>query len=169
MERRRLTGSRRGIMLRMIRKLLGAVAGYVVYFFCVFLLFTGFSVVLGPDRLFLPGNYEPSMMWIIGALVIGIIAAVTGGYVAALIGKSGAVRIMVGLVVLIGAIVFVGLLRENTAVETRTVDLPIAEAMFKAREPLWVAAVNPLLAVIGVFAGGALRKNKESWIPALRG
>ncbi|HEU4888338.1 MAG TPA: hypothetical protein VFV49_10650 [Thermoanaerobaculia bacterium] len=144
----------------MIRKILGAVIGYVAYFFCVFLLFTGLSVVLGPDRLFLPGNYEPSMMWIIGALIIGFIAAVIGGYVAALIGKSGAAKIMAGIVVLIGVIVFVGLLRENSAVETRTVDLPIMEAMFKAREPLWFAAVNPLLVVIAVFTGGALRKNK---------
>ena len=146
----------------MIRKILGAVVGYIVFFFCVFLLFTGLSLVLGPDRLFLPGNYDPSMMWTISAFVLGFIAAAIGGYVAALIGKSGAVKIMAGLVVLIGAIVFVQLLRENKAVETRTVDLPTMEAMFKAREPLWVAVVNPLLVVIAVFAGGALRKNKES-------
>ncbi len=142
----------------MIRNVLAAVAGYVVYFFCVFLLFTGFSVALGPDRLFLPGNYEPSMLWIIGALVIGLISAVIGGYVAAVIGKSGAVKVMAGLVVLIGVIVFVGLLREEKAVASRTVDLPTMEAMFEAREPLWFAAVNPLLLVIAVFAGGALRK-----------
>ncbi|HYI07669.1 MAG TPA: hypothetical protein VEK57_01240 [Thermoanaerobaculia bacterium] len=145
----------------MTRKILGAVAGYIAYFFCVFLLFTGLSLVLGPDRLFLPGNYDPSMMWIIGAFVIGLIAAAIGGYVAALIGKSGAVKIMAGLVVLIGAFVFVQLLRENRVVEPRTVDLPVMEAMFKAREPLWVAAVNPFLVVAGVFAGGAVRKNKK--------
>jgi hypothetical protein len=146
----------------MIRNLLGAVVGYVVFFFCMFLLFTGLSLVLGPDRLFLPGNYDPSMLWILGAFVLGFIAAAIGGHVAALIGKSGAVKIMAGLVVLIGAFVFVQLLRENRAVETRTVDLPIMEAMFKAREPLWVAAVNPLLVGTAVFTGGALRKNKRS-------
>ena len=146
----------------MIRKILGAVVGYIVFFFSLYLLFTGLSIVLGPDRLFLPGNYDPSMMWIIGAFVLGFIAAAIGAYVAALIGKSGAVKIMAGIVVLIGIFVFVQLLRENRAVETRTVDLPTMEAMFKAREPLWVAAVNPLLVVIAVFAGGALRKNRES-------
>lgn len=144
----------------MIRKLLGAVVGYIVFFFCLYLLFTGLSLILGPDRLFLPGNYDPSMMWIIGAFVLGMIAAALGGYVAALIGKSGAVKIMAGLVVLIGAIVFVQLLRENRAVETRTVDLPTMEAMFKAREPLWVAAVNPLLVVIAVLVGGTMRKSQ---------
>ena len=146
----------------MVRKLLGAVAGYVVYFLSVFLLFTGLSVVLGPDRLFRPGNYDPSMMWIIGALVIGLIAAAIGSYVAALIGKSGAVKIMAGIVVLIGVLVFVHLFRDDTAVETRTVDLPTMEAMFKAREPLWFAAVNPLLLVIAVFAGGSLRRNRAT-------
>jgi hypothetical protein len=146
----------------MIRKILGAVAGYVVYFFCVFLVFTGLSLVLGPDRLFHPGNYDPSILWAISAFVAGIIAAVIGGYVAALIGKSAAVKIMAGLVLLVGAIVFVQLLRENRAVETRTVALPVTEAMFKAREPLWVAAINPFLVMLAVFAGGALRKNKES-------
>ncbi|HVE70057.1 MAG TPA: hypothetical protein VNI54_01715 [Thermoanaerobaculia bacterium] len=145
----------------MIRKLLGAVVGYVVYFSCVFLLFTGLSVILGPDRLFLPGNYDPSMVWIISALVVGVIAAAISGYVAALIGESGAVKIMAGLVVLIGAFVFVQLFREHGAVETRTVDLPTMEAMFKAREPLWVAAVNPIIVMIGGFAGGALRENKK--------
>jgi len=119
-------------------------------------------VGLGPDRLFLPGNYAPSTMWIVGALVVGIIAAAIGGYVAALIGKSGAVKIMAGIVVVIGVIVFVGLLRDKSAVETRTVELPVTEAMFKAREPLWVAAVNPLLVVIAVFAGGALRARRGS-------
>lgn len=146
----------------MIRKILGAVVGYVVHFFGVFVLFTGLSVMLGPDRLFLPGNYEPSVMWIIGALVIGLIAAVIAGYVAALIGKSGAVKILAGLVVLIGVFVFVQLFRDNTTVEPRTVDLPVMEAMFKAREPLSFAAVNPLIVVIGVFSGGALRKKSAS-------
>lgn len=85
-----------------------------------------------------------------------------GGDLAALIGKSGAVKIMAGLVVLIGVLVFVQLSRETGAPEARTVALPTTEAMFKAREPLWFAAVNPLLLVIAVFAGGALRRNKEA-------
>ena len=145
----------------MIRKILGAVVGYLAFFFSMFLLVTRVSLVLGPDRLFLPGNYDPSMMWTISAFVLGFIAAAIGAYVAALIGRSGAVKIMAGVVVLIGAVVFVQLFREHRAVETRTVDLPTMEAMFKAREPLWVAAVNPLLIVVAVFTGGALRKNKE--------
>jgi hypothetical protein len=144
----------------MMRKILGAVAGYIAYFLCVFLLFTGFSLVLGPDRLFLPGNYEPSLLWSIGALVIGVIAATIAGYLAALIGKNGAVKILAGIVVLIGVLVFIQLFRDNSPVESRTVDLPTTEAMFKAREPLWVAGANSVLVVLAVFAGGALRMRR---------
>jgi Na+/H+-translocating membrane pyrophosphatase len=43
----------------------------------------------------------------------------------------------------------------------RTIDLPTMEAMFKAREPLWVAVVNPFLVMMSVFAGGALRTRKR--------
>jgi hypothetical protein len=125
----------------------------------VFLLFTGYSVALGPDRLFHPGNYDPTPVWSIGALVVGIIAAVIAGYVAALIGGRGAVKIMIGLVVLIGVLVFVQLLRDTTPLKPRTVALPVTEAMFEAREPVWVAAVNTLLVAIAAFAGGTLRKN----------
>ena len=148
----------------MIRKIWGAVVGYIAYFFCLYLLFAGVSSLLGPDRLFLPGNYDPSLLWILSAFILGVIVAALGGYVAALIGKSGAVKIMAGLVVLIGVLVFALLLRENRAAEPRTVDLPTMDAMFKAREPLWVAGVNPFLLVIAVFTGGSLRKNKEAGV-----
>jgi len=144
----------------MLRKILGAVAGYLVLFFSLYLFFTGFSVASGPDRLFQPGTYEPSILWIIGSCLLGFIAAALGGYVAALIGKSGAVRIMAGIVVVIGVLVFVLLLRDHTPIETRTVDLPTMEAMFKAREPLWFAAVNPLITLIAVFTGGSLRRKQ---------
>lgn len=145
----------------MIRNILGAIAGYIVFALCLFVLFSGLYLALGADRSFLPGKYDPSMMWTIGAFVLGFVAAAIGGYVAALIGRSGAVKIMAALVVLIGAIVVVMLAMENKPEEVRTGDVPNMEAMMKAREPVWVAVVNPILGVIAVFAGGSLRKNKE--------
>ena len=145
----------------MIRNVLGAIAGYIVFFFVMYLVFTGFSVAMGPDRLFLPGKYEPSAMWIAGSFVLGFLCAALGAYVAALIGKSGAVKVMAGIVIVIGVLVFVMLSQDKTPIETRTVDLPTSEAMFKAREPLWVAAVNPFVLLLAVFTGGALRKKQQ--------
>jgi uncharacterized membrane protein YeaQ/YmgE (transglycosylase-associated protein family) len=145
----------------MVRKILGAIAGYLVFAICIFLLFSALYLAMGPNRAFLPAKYDPTMLWTICAFVLGFIGAAIGGFVAALIGRSGAVKIMAGLVVLIGAIVVVMIIKENKPDEVRTGDVPNMEAMMKAREPLWVAVVNPLLGAIGVFVGGSLRKNKE--------
>lgn len=145
----------------MVRKILGAVAGYIVFAIGIFILFSALYLALGPDRAFLPARYDPTMLWTVCAFILGFIASVIGGYVAALIGRSGAVKIMAGLVVLIGAIVVVMIIRENKPDEVRTGDVPNMEAMMKAREPLWVAVVNPVLGAIGAFVGGSLRKNKE--------
>lgn len=146
----------------MVRKILGGVIGYLVFFICIFLLFSGLYLVLGPDRSFLPAQYHPTMLWTISAFVLGFIASVIGGYVASLIGKSGGVKIMAGILVIIGAIVIVMLAFDKTPEEVRTGDVPNWDAMLKAREPLWVGVVNPILGLIGVFVGGGLRKNKES-------
>ena len=144
----------------MVRKILGAIAGYLVFAIFIFLLFSALYLVLGPDRAFLPAKYDPTMLWTISAFVLGFVAAVIGGFVAALIGRKGAVKIMAVIVVLIGAVVVVMLARESKPEEVRTGDVPNMEAMMKAREPLWVAVVNPILGVIGVFAGGGLRKEE---------
>jgi uncharacterized membrane protein YeaQ/YmgE (transglycosylase-associated protein family) len=146
----------------MIRSILGAIAGYIVFALALFLLFSGLYLAMGPDRAFLPKNYDPTMLWTISSFILGCVAAAIGGYAAALIGRSGAVKIMAGLVVLIGAIVVVMLIRENKPEEVRTGDVPNMEAMMKAREPVWVAVVNPILGVIGVFVGGSLRKKGDS-------
>jgi uncharacterized membrane protein YeaQ/YmgE (transglycosylase-associated protein family) len=145
----------------MIRNILGAIAGYIVFAFALFLLFSGLYLVMGPDKAFMPAKYDPTMLWTISSFILGFVAAAIGGYAAALIGKSGAIKIMAALVVLIGAIVVVMLIRENKPEEVRTGDVPNMEAMMKAREPVWVGVVNPILGVIGVFVGGSLRKNKE--------
>jgi uncharacterized membrane protein YeaQ/YmgE (transglycosylase-associated protein family) len=144
----------------MIRKILGAIVGYIVFAIAIFVLFSGLYLVLGPERSFLPGKYDPSTVWTISAFVLGFVAAAIGGLVAALIGGQGAVKVMAVLIVAIGALVVVSLIVANKPDEIRTGDVPNMQAMMKAREPLWVAVVNPILGVIGAFAGGATRKNR---------
>jgi hypothetical protein len=146
----------------MVRRVLGAIAGYIVFFLCLLVSFLSLYFAMGSDRAFLPGKYDPTMLWTISAFILGFIAAAIGGYIAALIAKSGAVKIMVGLMVVIGAMSVVGLMIKNKPEEIRTGNVTSTEEMMKAREPVWVAVVNPILGVIGIFAGASLRKNKDS-------
>lgn len=145
----------------MVRKILGGIAGYLVFSIFIFLLFSALYLAMGPDRAFQPGHYDPTMLWIISAFILGFIASVIGGFVAALIGRKGAVKIMAVILVLIGALVVVMTVVGPKPDEVRTGGVPNMEAMMKARQPLWVAVVNPVLGLIGVFVGGGLRKDKE--------
>lgn len=145
----------------MIRSILGAIAGYVVFMICLFALYTGYYLVIGTDRSFLPGKYDPSIMWFVGAFILGFVAAAIGGYVAALIGKNGGAKVMIIIMVVISVLGIVGMLMQQTKPdEVRTGDVPNLQAMMKAKQPLWVAVVNPIVGILGILAGAGMRKNK---------
>ena len=65
----------------------GAVAGYVVMFLVVFLLMTLGWLALGAAGSFRPGSWETSTTWVVVTLVVDVLAALGGGYVAMLIAK----------------------------------------------------------------------------------
>lgn len=145
----------------MLKKILGGIAGYVVFMIFLFALYTGYYLVIGTDRSFLPGKYDPSVVWFVGAFILGFVAAAIGGYVAALIGQSGGAKVMIIIMVVISVLGIVGMMMQPTKPdEVRTGNVPNLEAMMKAKQPLWVAVVNPIVGVLGVLAGAGLRKNK---------
>ena len=89
----------------MLRSILGAIAGYVIMFFIIFLPFSAAYLALGADGAFVPGGYDVSMTWIVVSFVLGFLAALVAGYAAAVIGKgSTAVKILAGIVVVLGIV-----------------------------------------------------------------
>ena len=147
----------------MVRSILGAIAGYVVMVFFIFLTFSAAYLAMGADRAFSPGGYDVSMVWIIVSFVLAFIAAVVGGYVAALIGKSAiAVKILAGIVLVLGLLTAVMVAVSPKPADVRAADTPNMEAMTKAQTPLWVAILNPLVGIAGVLVGGNLRRDRSA-------
>jgi hypothetical protein len=145
----------------MLRSILGAIAGYVVMFFFIFLTFSAAYLAMGANTAFSPGGYDVSMTWILVSTVLGFIAAVVAGYVAAAIGKSGtAVKILAGIVLVLGLVTAIFVAISPKPTEARTADTPNMEAMSKAQTPLWIAVLNPIIGVAGVLLGGSLRKKE---------
>jgi uncharacterized membrane protein len=102
------------------------------------------------------------MFWNLTTFVLGFIAAVIGGLVAATIGKSrGTIKILAWVVLVIGLAAAVWAAAANQPNEARTGSVSNFEAMDKAQEPVWVAFLNPFIGVAGVLVGGSLRKNKD--------
>ena len=144
----------------MLRNILGAIAGYVVMFFFIFLTFSAAYLLMGADTAFGPGGYDVTMTWILVSTVLGFIAALVAGYVAAAIGRSGtAVKILAGIVLVLGLLTAVMVAMSPKPADPRTADTPNMEAMTRAQTPLWVAILNPLIGVAGVLVGGGMRKT----------
>jgi hypothetical protein len=147
----------------MLRNILGAIAGYVVMFIFIFLTFSAAYLAMGADTAFAAGGYDVTMTWILVSTVLGFIGAVIAGYVAAAIGKSGtAVKILAGIVLVLGLLTAVMVAVSPKPTDARTAATPNMEAMTKAQTPLWVAILNPLIGIAGVMVGGGMRKDRHA-------
>ena len=147
----------------MLRSILGAIAGYVILVLVIFLLFTVAYLALGADGAFNPGGYDVSMTWIVVSFVLGFIAAVIAGYLAAIIGSgSTAVKILAGIILVLGIVSAVSVSMTPASADPRTAETPNLEAMTKAQTPLWVALLNPVIGIAGVLVGGGLRKERAA-------
>jgi hypothetical protein len=146
----------------MVRNILGVVLGYVAMFAFVFITFTILYFILGADGSFESGTYEVSLMWIIMSFILGLAAALLGGYLCIVISKNQkAALVLAGIVLVLGIIMAIPALKDssNEVQEMRNADVPNMEAMQKAKQPPIVLLLNPIIGALGVFAGSKLRKE----------
>jgi len=143
------------------RSIGGAIAGYVVMFLVVFLLMSLAWMLLGASGSFQPGSWEVSRAWVAVTFVVGLLAAVAGGWACALIAKDPrGPKILIGLTIVLGVLFAIPVLTASAeaiaALGPRPDDVTMADAMTKAQQPAWLALVNPLLGAVGVWLGARL-------------
>ncbi|HEX9253841.1 MAG TPA: hypothetical protein VF870_16455 [Ignavibacteriaceae bacterium] len=147
----------------MVRNILGVVLGYVAIFIFVFITFTVLYFILGADGSFEPGTYEVSFIWIVLSFILGLVAAVLGGYICVLISKNQKTAlVLAGFVLVLGIVMAIPALGDTTneVQEMRSADVPNMEAMQKAKQPAIMLLLNPIIGALGVFAGSKLRKEE---------
>ena len=69
----------------MLRAILSVIAGYFAMFMIVFLSFSAAYLALGVDGTFQPGTYEVRAVWLVISFVLGLLAAMAGGWLCAAI------------------------------------------------------------------------------------
>jgi uncharacterized membrane protein YeaQ/YmgE (transglycosylase-associated protein family) len=144
----------------MLRSILGGIAGYVVTFIFVFTTFTAAYFALGTEGTFQPGSYQVSTSWIAASSVLGLVGAIVGGFVASVVGKgTTAVNVLAVIIFVMGGLTVLAVSMSPASTEPRGADVPNMEAMSKAKTPLWVAVLNPLIGIAGAMIGGRLRKQ----------
>ena len=147
----------------MARSILAVVAGYATLALGIFVSFTLLYLVLGADRSFEPGSYDASTLWVATSFPLGVAASVVAGYVCAAIARDGrAPQVLAGLVLVLGLLFAIPVLRAADAPSpARAGDVPNMEAMQQARQPSWVALVNPFIGAVGVLVGAGLRRRAK--------
>ena len=137
----------------MARSILGVIVGYLTMVFIVFTTLTGSFLALGVDRVFLPGSYDVTMLWLVVMTVFSIASAIVGGWVCAIIAKKkGAVTGLIILVVVLGILSAIPALMDH-ARPSRSGDVPNLQAMTSAMEPPWFALLLPIIGAVGVWLG----------------
>jgi hypothetical protein len=145
----------------MARKILGVIVGFVVMQVLLFLTFSVAYLALGANHAFKPGTYNVSLRWAALSFVLGLIAAIVGGYTCALIARSTrAAQVLAGLVLVWGVVLAIpAITGSDTRPNTRPADVPNMQAMMNVRTPVWVAILNPIVGVVGVLVGASIRQK----------
>lgn len=145
----------------MLRVVLGALAGYLVMAFLLFGTFTLAYALMGTEGAFQPASYEVSGLWLGVSFILAILAAVVGGFVCASVGRTyKAVLTLVVMVLVLGLLSAIPVILDSDSGEPRVrgVDVGSLEAMQAAKQPVWVALLNPLVGIAGVFIGARLKR-----------
>jgi len=139
------------------------IAGYVAIFAAVFVLMTLAWMGLGPAGSFQPGTWEVTSTWIVVSVVVGLVGAIAGGYVCALVAKDPrGPKALVGVVVVLGILFAIPVLTGGgpAVLGPRPDAVSMMDAMQRAQQPAWVALLNPILGAIGVLVGARVRPTQ---------
>jgi hypothetical protein len=118
--------------------------------------------MLGADWSFEPASYQASTRWTVMQFVVIFVTAAIAGLVCAMIAKGGkATLVLAGVVLVLGFALGVAAttMRPADTHEVRTGNVANMEAMNKARHPMWVVFLGPVIGAVGVMAGGKLKRR----------
>lgn len=150
----------------MARTIGSVILGYLVMVIVVFATFSLAYQAMGVDRAYQPGTYDVSGLWIAVSIVLGILAAILGGFACQRVAHSpvapkalAAFVLILGLGLAIAAAAGMGADDRETV---RPAEVTNMEAMQNSQTPIWIQFLNPLIGAAGVLYGAGLaRKSKQ--------
>lgn len=146
----------------MIKAILGIVLGYLAFTLFFFAVFTGLYLVLGAERVFQPGTFQISTLWLGLALTGSLCAGLLGGYVCRALSHSLRVcRVFAIIVFLLSIIMCLPvILADQTPRPRAATPLAAMAAMQQGQAPIWMHFLSAFLSAGGVMLGA--RRTRES-------
>jgi hypothetical protein len=144
----------------MLKSVAGIVVGYLVMTLFAFATFTAAYFGLGVERVFEPGTYAVSTVWIALMIVITVVGGILGGLTCAAISKSRTTGLVFAVIVFVisFAVALPRIMNDHTPV-ARTGDVPNLQAMQMAQPFAWLCILNPILAGVSVLMGSRMKKS----------
>jgi hypothetical protein len=144
----------------MLKSILGVIVGYVAMFSVAFAAYTAAYLGLGAERVFEPGTFALSGMWIGLVIAITVVAGLIGGLTCAGISKSRTTGLVLALIVCALSLVFElpNIMKDHTPV-ARTGDVSNLEVMEKGQPPVWLCILIPFLGGAAVLIGTRMKKR----------
>lgn len=146
----------------MLRSVLGVIVAYILMFILQVAAFMTIYTMMGADWSFKTASYQASTRWTVMQFVVIFVTAAIGGLACALIARGGKAPLVLAAVVLVlgFALGVLGTaMRPADTHEARTGNVANMEAMSKARHPMWVVFLGPVVAALGVVVGGKLKRR----------
>lgn len=146
----------------MVRSIVGVIVGYVSAFILQVIVFMGLYSAMGPDRSFKPASFDASTRWTLAQFAVIFVTSAIAGLICAMISQGGKAPLVLAAVILVLGIALGALatsMRPTDTHEVRTGNVPNMEAMSKARHPMWVIFLGPVIGALGAAAGGKLKRN----------
>jgi hypothetical protein len=145
----------------MLRSVLGVIGGYVLMFILQLAAFMTIYTVMGANWSFKPGSFHASTRWTAMQFAVVFVTAAIAGLVCAIIAKGGKAPLVLAVVVLLIGFAFAAAhvtMQPPDTNEMRTANTP-NRAIFRARHPVWVVFIGPVIGAVGVVIGGKLRRR----------
>jgi hypothetical protein len=125
-------------------------------------VFMGIYSAMGADWSFKPASYEASPAWTVMQFAVIFVTAAIAGLVCALIAKGGKAPFVLAALILVLGIALGAIATSTRPADThevRTGNVPNMEAMSKARHPMWVVFLGPVIGALGAAVGGKLKRS----------
>lgn len=142
----------------MLRSILAVIAGFAVMVVITMLL-VPIALAMGTDRVFKPGTYDAAPLLLGLDMILGIIAALAGGAVCALIARSRRPAAVLACFVLVMGVISALIDSKRPDPGPRAGPVSFQEAMQKGRHPVWYSWTLPVIGAAGVLIGRRLVRD----------
>lgn len=142
----------------MVKAIVSIVVGYIAFTCVMFGLMTVLWFAVGMERVFQPGTFQITPLWIALALLVALIAGTVGGFVCSAMSKSaGVVKVFAAIVFVLAVIMCIPAMKADQTPKPRTGDIKMMDAMQQGQAPIWMHLSSSALCGLGVLLGGRRR------------